>query len=372
MSVVPGSVLDLTQARAGLLLQAELENPLMMFAGTEPDDAFLIHERADSEAGTIQQVRFAAPNWSELTKPRGGTLLGAEDETRYKYDQIRLDFHKFDGRVQNVYADQNAVNFDLREGEIDRMGSQWAYTWNRWMVNQLVGNVSTAVINAGAHYPLSGSNSVTAQDANHIVRAKKSDDTEPASDSAIDSTCVLTTDTLSTCFKRATSRKYVLNPIAPCKTPWGKKYVVGVGSEGLDMLLNSDPRNQFMPLQQAALAGGMDYDESAIANASGYVYLNMCIIKVPALDDPDYPVKGLSTNTTVSNTAVALFFGAGAGQFLFGKGFTDGEHLGYTEHAIHEYLSMNSFTNAGFKRTIPTDWSESWGCMRIVHYSEKA
>src|SRR5215216_7013214 len=137
--VVPGGRDDLVTRQAGLILAAELERPLMMFAGTEPDDAFLIHERADSDRGTVSRVEFRVPDYTSTPKPLDGTLIGDEAQASYEYDQIRIDGHKFDGKVPNAVIDQNVVNWSLVDGEIDRVGELWAINWERWMLHQMAG-----------------------------------------------------------------------------------------------------------------------------------------------------------------------------------------------------------------------------------------
>lgn len=374
--VVPGGRDDLVTRQARLLLAAELDRPLMMFAGTEPDEAFLIHERGDSKKGTTSRVEFRVPDYTSTTKPDGGTLIGDEAQSSYEYDTIRMDYHKFDGKVPHGVTEQNVVNWDLVDGEVDRVGELWAINWERWMLHQLAGNVAATASAPGSasHYPLTGSNAVVAYDSAHIVRAKKSDDTIPANDSSLDATSILTTETLDRCLLVARSRKFGVNkyPIAPCKTPWGKKYLFLTGPEGLSQLTSNDPRGLFLPLQEAVLAGGDDYYSSAVANLTGYIYKGVAIVEINGLDDPDYPIRGLSSTTPVANTAVSIFVGAAAGQWIFGEGFTEGDHIGFVEEKIKRFYCFDADTNAGFKRTIPIDTNQTFGSLRVVHYSEVA
>lgn len=373
MAVVPGGPLDLATSRAGVILQAETCCPLMMLAGAidpkAPSDyAFYIHDRSDTEAGTTQKVRFAAPNWAALPKGDQGPSLGTEDQTVYQEDDVTCKYFCFDGKVDNYTYDQQAVNFSLKDGEIDRLGTQSGYLFERWLCHQLAGNRSDAIIAQASHLPLTGGNAITVQDSSHILIANKSDGTTPANEASLDSTCTATTELIDRALKRASSRKYVTNPIAKCRTPWGMRYVAGFGSDGMQQLRDNDPRNQFLDLQKATLQGGQDYLDSAVANASGFIYGDTVVLHIPALDDPDYPLRGLSGTTEVANTAVGLFFGAGAGQFLFGKGYTGGDHWGYVEMLVKRFLSITVDTVAGFKRTIVG--GQSWGAMRLVHYSE--
>lgn len=379
--VVPGGRDDLLTRQAGLILAAELDRPLMMFAGdydngAGADNMMMIHERGDSVSGTVSRVEFRVPDYTSTTKPDGGPGIGDEAQSSYEHCNVRLDYHKFDGKVPNGVTEQNVVNWDLVDGEVDRVGESWAITWERWMLHQLAGNVAitAALPGSASHYPLSGSNAITAYDSAHIVRAKKSDDSTPANDSSLDSTCLLTLDVIDRCLLQARSRKYGVNkyPIAPCRTPWGKKYLFLTGPEGLSQITSNDPRNLFVPLQEAVLSGGADYDESAVANLTGFVYKGVVILEINGLDDPDFPVKGLSGTSTVSNTAVSIFAGAGAGMWTFGKGFTEGDHLGFVEERIKRYYCFDSDTNAGFVRTIPVDTAQTFGSLRVVHYSEVA
>lgn len=372
--VVPGGRDDLVTRQARLLLAAELERPLMMFAGTEADEMMMIHEKPDSASGTISRVEFRVPDYTSTTKPDGGTLIGDEAQSSYEYDQLRMDYHKFDGKVPNGVTEQNVVNWDLVDGEVDRVGELWAINWERWILHQLAGNVAATASAPGSasHFPLSGSNTITAYDSAHIVRAKLSDDTIPANDSSFNSTALETTETIDRCLLVARSRKFGVNkyPIAPCKTPWGKKYLYLTGPEGLSQLTSNDPRNLFIPLQEAVLAGGADYYESAVANLTGYIYKNVAIVEINGLDDPDYPIRGLSGTTAVANTKVSIFAGACSGQWVFGKGFTDGDHIGFVEEKIKRFYCFDADTNCGFKRTIPIDTAQTFGSLRVTSYSE--
>lgn len=376
--VVPGGRDDLVTRQAGLILAAELDRPLMMFAGTDPSDAFQILEKPDSARGTVQRVEFRVPDYDSTTKPDGGVMIGDEAQSSYEYADVRVDYHKFDGKVPNAIVDQNVVNWSLVDGEVDRVGELWAINWERWMLHQLAGNLAATASSPGnqSHYPLSGSNPITGYDSAHVLRAKKSDDTVPATDTLVgaDSTCLETTEGIDRCLLQARSRKYGVNkyPIAPCNTPWGKKYLYLTGPEGMAQITSNDPRNLFIPLQEAVLAGGADYDESAVANLTGYIYKGVVILEINGLDDPTYPIKGLNGTSTVANTKVSLFLGAGAGLWLFGKGFTDGDHIGFVEERIKRFYCFDADTNAGFKRTIPVDTNQTFGSIRFVSYSEVA
>lgn len=381
--VVPGGRDDLLTRQAGLILAAELDRPLMMFAGdydnaAGSDHMMVIHERGDSKDGTVSIVEFRVPDYDSTTKPDGGPAIGDESQSSYEHCSVRLDYHKFDGKVPNGVTEQNVVNWDLVDGEVDRVGELWAINWERWMLHQLAGNVAITAAAPGnaSHYPLSGSNAITAYDAAHIVRAKKSDDTVPATDILVgaDPTCLETTDTIDRCLLLARSRKFGVNkyPIAPCRTPWGKKYLYLTGPEGLSQITSNDPRNLFVPLQEATLAGGADYDDSAVANLTGFIYKGVVILEINGLDDPTFPIKGLNGTSTVANTKVSIFAGACAGMWTFGKGFTDGDHIGFVEEKIKRYYCFDADTNAGFVRTIPVDTAQTFGALRVVSYSEVA
>lgn len=380
--VVPGGRDDLLTRQAALILAAELDRPLMMFAGdydngAGADHMMLIHERGDSKKGTTSRIEFRIPDYASTPKPLdGGPAIGDEAQSSYEHADIRMDGHKFDGKVPNAVIDQNVVDWSLVDGEVDRVGELWAINWERWILHQLTGNVAVTASapGNGSTYPLSGSNPITAYDSAHIVRAKKSDDSIPANDSSLDSTCLETTDIIDRCLLQARSRKFGVNryPIAPCRTPWGKKYIYGTGPEGLSQITSQDPRNLFIPLQEAVLAGGADYDDSAIANLTGFIYKNTVILEINGLDDPDFPIKGLSGTTPVANTKVSFFAGACAGHWIFGEGFTDGDHIGFVEEKVKRFYCFDADTNAGFVRTIPVDTAQTFGSIRVVSWSEVA
>ena len=85
-------------------------------------------------------------------------------------------------------------------------------------------------------------------------------------------------------------------------------------------------------------------------------------------------IETVSGNVTLSgaaqaNTRVAVFLGANCCSCRFGESYTDGDHIGYSEHAQHRRLSILTDSVLGYKRTVVD--GESWAAVRVVHYSSK-
>lgn len=354
------SPLNLTRDRAGLILESELATPTTAFEGTSDTDALVYEDRAGATRGSTHQLTFAAVNRTEAPKGKGDPTVGAESQGTEYTDSVNLRYLKFDGFVENFILEQGLVNFSKKDQEIARLARQWAYTRERTVINQLVGNT---LVNTGyTDYGWSGGNIVTAQDTNHIYYCPDSSGANTTDALvAADSTSVLDCGVIQDLVTRAQSTSYVEWPIVPADTPFGPLFILICHPTGYQQLRSSAAGEEVYDLYKAAIQGGVDLSMSPLQTAEGFIYHKTLVLK------SDFCPQGITTGAAQANSRVAAFFGARAGHWVYGEGFTDGDHLGYSEHTIHRRLSMLTDTVWGFKRTIVN--SASWASIRVVHYS---
>lgn len=354
------SPLNLTRDRAGLILEAELSTPTSAFEGTSDTDAFVYEDRAGATRGSTHQITFAGINRNEAPRGAFEPVIGNESTGAEYTDTINLRYLSLAGKVENFLLEQGLVNFSKKDQEVSRLARQWAYIRERSIINQLVGNT---LVNTGyTDYGFSGGNIVTAQDSNHIVYCPDSSGTNAsAAEVAADTTSVLDCGVVQDLITRAQSTAYTAWPIVPCDTPFGSLYVLICHPTGYTQLRSSAAGEEVYDLYKAAIQGGVDLSMSPLMTAEGFIYNKTLVLK------SDFCPQGITASAAQANTRVAAFFGARAGHWVYGEGFTDGDHLGYSEHTIHRRLSMLTDTVWGFKRTIVN--GESWGAFRVVHYS---
>lgn len=354
------SALNITRDRAGLILESELATPMATFEGTSDTDAFVYEDRAGATRGSKFTITFAGINHDEHPKGTGDPTVGSESQgTEYTQD-VELRYHKYDGFVENFILEQGLVNFSKKDQEISRLARQWAYNEERGIMNQLTGNT---LVNTGwTDYGGSGGNAVVAQDSAHIYYCPDSTGTN-ASDAevAADSSSVLDTGVIQDLVLRATSRDYVSWPLVPCDTPFGPLFILAVHGTGYQQLRSSAAGEEVYDLYKAAIQGGSDLSMSPLQTAEGFIYYKTLVLKT------NFAPQGITGGAAQSLTRCAAFFGARAGHKIYGEGFTDGDHLGYSEHTIHRRLSMLTDTIRGFNRTIVD--GQSWASFRVVHYS---
>lgn len=350
--------------RAGLVLQSKRATNVMTLADSETsvaNSAFPILEKPGNGRGDTVELTFTRPNEDEDPKTVNDESLGMESGSSYFKDSLALRYFKYDGAVQNFATEQQLVSFDRKASEVERIACQWGYLWEKVILNQLSGNT---VVNSKADYGLSGGNIVTAMDAPHIFRDLGTGG--HATDQAVagDTTAILTTDVIDELVMRSVSRTYVKWPLAKCKTPLGLDlYVFWVDPEGFKQIKENSSASDLYDLERAMIQGGMDPSKSALINGEGFVYNSTLVLRT------DFLPQGINSGTGAAEplTRRCVFHGARSGHFLFGESFTDGNHLGYSEHMIHRRLSLIADSVYGFKRTIVD--GESWGSFAVTHYT---
>lgn len=347
--------------RSGLILESELSTVCSAFQGTEDSSALVVESRDEGKRGDTLVMRFAKINATEAPKTKGQTIIGQESETQEYEDSLKMRYFSYDGKVENVPAEQNLVSFNLFTREVSRLALQWAYLKEQWVINQLTGNT---LVNTAADYGFSGGNVVTAMDANHTYYAPNSSGTYQTSDANVagQTTSVLDTRVIDDLITRATSRSYVSWPMAPADTPFGRLFILLCHGEGYQQIRENSSGSDIYDLSKAAIQGGLDISDSPLITGEGFIYDKTLVLRT------DFAPQGITGGAAQANTRVAAFFGARAGHWIYGEGYEDGDHLGYSEHQQHRRVSILTDTVAGFKRTIVN--GETWGSFRVVHYSK--
>ncbi len=352
--------------RAGVTLAAQLQTYLYNFVeedetGESSSTAGVVSiNRTGTRRGDKLDVRFADINRDEEPKTRLSQVLGQESSTPRYTDTVQIRYLLFDGAVENEVADQQNVSFSLKKGEIERISRQWAYAWDKSWINQLCGNT---VVNSVPDYGLSGGNAVVAQDTSHQVYAPGTAAWTTAAQVAADTTAVMTTRVIQTMVSKITSPNYVQWPAAPCDTPFGQLFVCLVGEAGYQQIRNNGSASDFYDINKAAIQGGSDYRDNPIITGEGCIFENTLILKSVFM-----PKALASASTYQANTRVAALFGARACHMMYGEGFAEGDHLGWSEHQQHRRLSMIADTVYGLKRTIVND--QSWASSIATHYAD--
>lgn len=346
--------------RSGVTLAAQLQTYSFNFLGKEERSGIVEEDREGARRGESLEVRFADINHDEEPKVRLSQVIGQESSTPRYTDKLSIRYFLFDGAVENLAADQQLVSFDLKQGEIERIARQWAYTWDKAWLNQLAGNT---VVNTAADYGLCGGNEVTAQDSSHLLFAPGTAAHTTTAAVGGDTTAVMTTGLLKTAVRRMTSRNYVKFPAAPCTTPFGDLFVCIVGEDGYDQIRRNAATSDFYDIQKAAIQGGEGFRDNPIITGEGFIHEGVLVLK------STFMPKALATSSTYqANTRIAVVFGARACHLLWGEGFANSDHLGWSEHVIHRRWSGLADTVYGLKRTIVD--SQSWSSTAICHYAE--
>lgn len=345
-----------TTYREGVILENERATFVESFRGTSEGSCFKTEDRPGGGRGDKIKIRYGAIDHDAVPKTRSSQVLGQEASTPNYEDEVQIRYGLFDGAVENVIVDQEMVSFSLMDQERSRVALQWAYTKEKSVLNQVCGVTHK---NSTADYQLSGGNIVTAQDSNSIIYAGSSNTSD--ADVAADTAATVTADMLDDLVLRAESRAYRTWPIVPAETPYGQLYVVVVHGVGFKQLRGTVSSGQIYDLHRSAIEGGNNYDRNPLISGQGFIY-NKCLVL-----RSDFLPRGDTSGAEQANTFRGAFMGAQAGCFVYGQGFTGGNHLGYAEHVQLRRWSFMVDCLYGFKRGIVN--GESWGCMTFVHYS---
>lgn len=371
----PGSSFTTQAYKAGLILEAERATRVMPLASKDENAAIVIEDFGGTKRGANLKMRFRTQRTfgSWTPKTRGVAILGSEASRTVLEDDLSLNYFSItDGAVELPEADQQNIEWDLIGAEHESMAKEAA----EWLEGNVMAQLSGyTVYNDTSLYPdyaLSGANIVTNFDADHHYMCPDSSGANATEALvAADSTAVLTTRVFDEVGKRLRSKAYLDYPIPPASTPWGNLYVALVHGTGIQQLRENSSDSDFYDLTRAMIEGGMDTTLTALWTGESFIYNGKFLIL-----ESDFCTQGLSgvaagattTGTAQANTRRAIVLGARAAHCIYGEGYVDGEHLGYTEHQRHRELSMQIDTVWGFKATIVN--SQRWASFCITHYSD--
>ena len=358
--------------RSGITLGTQIQTYLHNFVGEggedggDPSEHMIVEiNRPGTKRGDTVKIRFADINWDEKPKQRVSQVVGAEGTTPRFETEMQMRYQAFDGKVENIPADQNNVSFDLKQGEIDRIMRQWAINQDRGWIYQAVGY--TPANDAATDYSTTGCNAVTALDAAHTFFAPDTAANADAAAVAADAASVMTTDFLDEVLAQVTTKKLtgaygVKWPFAPCSTPWGRRYVLMLHPTGFKQIRENGTDSHFYDLSRADLEAGGVYLDNPLITGQGTIYNNTLILASNLMP------HGITSAAAQANTRMAALLGARAFHLMWGEGFASADqHFGYVEHRIMRHLSMVADTVWGLKRTDVDD--ESWASAALVHYS---
>ncbi len=366
MTIGYGSQFVETTFREGLIYEAERSTFTMAFSSRDDEyTAFMIQDRPGNGRGDTVKVRFARHREDDNPKSSTAQVLGQEAEGETLEDEVSLRYGLFDGVVPNLPANQDLVSFNLKAKERSRLARQWSETFEKWVIRQLAGYTP---VNSVVDYLASGGNKVEPQDSRHHLYAPDAGGANPTeADVAADATSVMTTDLINHLVTRATSKVFTKWPTPPCTTPWGHRYVLLVHGTGYQQIRDNSSSNDFLDIAKAEIQGGQGSAYNTLITGEGFIYNNTLVLR------SDFCPPGVNDAGTGPRNFVrrAVFFGACAGTWVFGEGFTDGDYLGWSEHIQHRRWSCIADTIAGFKRLIPKEDAgrESFGSWVVSHYS---
>lgn len=388
--IFSGNPLAQQNWRAGVTVESERAQALMIFEGKKNDDGIVELDRPNGQPGDIINVRFSAPNRTEIPGTDSSTIVGQEQGTNYKNVSVQMRYMVKSGAIINEESEQNLVSFDLKRNEVGRIAREWAETKELSHLRQLAGY--DGVIPSGAGFPtqpgggqgvntipnytLSGGNLVLPPDKKwYLVPGSGSPTTETGV--AALASAQLSNRVIEEVIKRFQSRDYGINwPMAPMRTPWGMKYVLLVSGSGYQQMRQNSSTNDMYDLFRAELQGGGTWENNSLISGQGFHYDNVVVLRSDFLPwgivnaGPGAPS---GTGAAQANCRRAVLLGQRAAHCIYGSGFTGGDHFGYSEFPVHRRLSIIVDTNYGFARTVldvGTAAQESFGCAVISHYSD--
>jgi hypothetical protein len=345
---------------------AEQLSIMQHFAGPEDDQdvAFRQYDIAGAKKGTNHQVTF-----SDIGDPDLGVssnTVGQEDEATVLIDNIRINDFYCPRKIEDLVLEQQQFKWNREDLEVYASGRIWARWFDRWVINSLAG---ITYYNSQPKYRRTGGNIVVAPDSFHIVRAPVGG--SHATDAAVagDANAVLSGALIRNLEMRAGTEVLIGKwYLAPCKTPWGLLYVFVVGRQGYNQLIGNTNAGEIYPIEVAKLQGGRPDDDNPFIYSRPVVIYNTLVLRT------DFVPRGETSGAPQANTERGVFFGAGAGAWAYGEGFTGGNHLQWARHDILWRRNVTSRTYCGFKPLIPQEdapvpANERFGAIAVTYYT---
>lgn len=310
--------------------EALKETMAMKFMGTSSNS--MIHVLDDLEKGPGDNVRVPlrmllnGPGVSETEALEGNEeSLLVHNDTVYINDLAHAVRHK-------TRIDQQRISWSMREEGGTALRDWYADRIDTWVANQITGNTGEADTkytgNQAALAPSAGSNGDTRQlfgDGTHTTEASLS-----------------TTDTfkLSYLDKAVAIAKTASPLIRPIRVGSQRYYVAFLHPYQVKNMRTDANPGQWLDIQKAAMSGGEVEDNPIFTGALG-VYNGVVLHEWTRL--PAAP--------TNANVRRAVFCGAQAAAFCFGKGF--GDEPMYVEERFDygRQFGQSVQTIAGCKKT---------------------
>lgn len=356
--------------------QAERSWISHLLIGTDEDSCIQLQDEPSKLHGDTVQVRFS-PTIEQPGFGEDDDIEGNEADLRFDFDEFKIGFHAMAHKQRNQMSQQR-ININIKKAITVKHPVLWKRFRERTFFAQLGGatylNSAAGIANAAVLDPdytyvnnwsdnrLTGMNAAVAFDSAHIVYAGAANTT--AALVGADTTATMSLSLIDSLVEKAETRAALDYPIAPCSLGY---WILVISPEQKKQLRRATSSGDWADLERAKLEGGLPWDDSEFRKGCVGIYNNTLIVV------SDFLPRGRdSADTPEANTRVALFLGAKAGVIAYGQGYTDGQHLDWTEQ-VRNYKVWGVSTDSvyGFKRlTFPniSGTTQTYGCLALVTY----
>ena len=356
--------------------QAERSWISHLLIGTDEDSCIQLQEEPSKQHGDTVQVRFS-PTIEQPGFGEDDDIEGNEADLRFDFDEFKIGFHAIAFKQRNQMSQQR-ININIKKAALQKHPVLWKRYRERSIFAQLGGatylNSAAGLATIDDIDPdylyltnwsdnrLTGMNAAVAFDSAHIVYAGAANSTADAVRQ--DTTATMSLSLIDSLVEKAETRAALDYPIAPTNHGY---WILVISPEQKKQLRRATSSGDWADLQRAMLEGGLPWDDSEFKRGAVGVYNNTLVMV------SDYLPRGRdSADAPEANTRVALFLGAKAGVVAYGQGYTDGQHIDWTEQ-VSNYKVWGSSTDSvwGVKRlTFPNiaGTAQTYGCLALVTY----
>lgn len=327
--------------------------------GEDPDCAIVIQPETSREPGDRVRTRTRR----QLTgrgKQGSQTLKGNEEGLEHDTDDLLIDTRRHAVQVHKNISEQRTTIKQVEESR--KSLSDWfddMFSFSA--LNQLCGKTTEA------DTLYTGNNTVTAPDANHIVRAGAA-----ADDGAVASgTHAPTLSLLDKCVAFAESYSLADGNGAPIRRAkvkgLGELYVFICHPYFWHAMKTSSSGNEYTDLAKAFYQGSGDNNPLAKTYRNRKARLVAIYNDVAIVTDPRCP-KGVHSGADVANTRRGVFLGAGAATLAFGMHFGT-DKMRWNEE-IDDYGELHGIAGTtvyGLKKNIYN--SKDWASIVVTGYT---
>lgn len=327
--------------RKGLIVQAERHWLKEILVGTSEDSAIVLQEEPSKESGDTVQIRFS-PTEEQAGFHEDDTIEGNEAALKFHFQEFKIGYKAWAWSQRNQMSQQR-VNIDIKKAAIQKAPLVAKRYFERATFAQLGG---ATYLNSAAGLTdiqaldnvydnfvitadnLTAMNPATAIDSSHQLYAGG------LTTSALvgaDTTATMSLSLIDDLVEKAETSAALDYPIAPVGNLG--YYVLVMSIEQGRQLRAATSSGDWADLQRALLEGGKDWESSEFKRGAFGIY------NKTVLCTSDFLPRGVdssSATNAIANTRRALFLGAKAGVIAYGQGYTDGQHLDWTEQ-IRDY-----------------------------------